>query len=93
MSLDVSRMLDGDLAGEELKATLDAVAADRTRRDRYTLYGLTGDVLRGNSTPDDGFSMRIFDRMRARGFATPRQRPRLTRGEKLRMALLAMAPG
>ena len=67
MSLVVSRMLDGDLAGEELKATLDGVAADRNQRDRYTLYGLTGDVLRGNSTPDDGFSRRIFDRMRAEG--------------------------
>ena len=67
MSLDVSRMLDGDLAGDELKAALAAVARDPNQRDRYTLYGLTGDVLRGNSTPDDGFSMRIFDRMRAEG--------------------------
>jgi len=67
MSLDVSRMLDGDLAGAELKAGLAAVARDPNQRDRYTLYGLTGDVLRGNSTPDDGFSMRIFERMRAEG--------------------------
>ena len=67
MSLDVSRMLDGDLAGDELKAGLAAVARDANQRDRYTLYGLTGDVLRGNSTPDDGFSMRIFERMRAEG--------------------------
>jgi phytoene synthase len=36
---------------------------------------------------------RLFDRLRARGFATPRRRPRLSRGEKLRMALLALAPG
>lgn len=34
---------------------------------------------------------RLFDRMRARGFARPRPRPRLTRGEKFRMALLALA--
>jgi hypothetical protein len=27
------------------------------------VYGLIGDVLRGNSTPDDGFSIRIFQRM------------------------------
>ena len=65
MSLDVSRMLDGDLEGEELSAALPKVAGDREQRDRYTLYGLVGDVLRGNSTPDDGFSKRIFDRMRA----------------------------
>ncbi|WP_328729094.1 squalene/phytoene synthase family protein [Falsiroseomonas algicola] len=34
----------------------------------------------------------LFDRMQARGFAHPRVRPRLSRGEKLRMALLAMKP-
>jgi len=67
MSLDVSRILDGDLAGDEMKATLAVIAADADQRDRYTLYGLVGDVLRGNSTPDDGFSMRIFERMRAEG--------------------------
>ena len=67
MSLDVSRILDGDVPADELNATLTAVAEDRDQRDRYTLYGLIGDVLRGNSTPDDGFSMRIFERMRAEG--------------------------
>jgi negative regulator of sigma E activity len=65
MSLDVSRMLDGDLTGDALRTTLAEVGEDAGQRDRYTLYGLVGDVLRGNSTPDDGFSMRIFERMRA----------------------------
>ena len=67
MTLDVSRILDGDLTADELNATLTAVATDPVQRDRYTVYGLIGDVLRGNSTPDDGFSMRIFERMRAEG--------------------------
>lgn len=35
---------------------------------------------------------RLLDRMLAQGFDAPRARPRLTRGEKLRMALVAMAP-
>jgi phytoene synthase len=35
---------------------------------------------------------RLLDRMIAAGFAAPRARPRLTRGEKLRMAIIAMAP-
>jgi negative regulator of sigma E activity len=60
-------MLDGDLSADELKAALAAAAGDRHQRDRYTLYALVGDVLRGNSTPDDGFSKRIFERMRAEG--------------------------
>ena len=65
MSLDVSRMLDGDLQGGELERALREIVADPARRDHYTIYGLVGDVLRGNSTPDDGFSIRIFERMRA----------------------------
>lgn len=67
MSLKTSRMLDGDLTQDEVKSCLAATATDSERRDRYTLYGLVGDALRGNSTPDDGFSMRIFERMHAEG--------------------------
>ena len=67
MSLEASRLLDADLDAAEVKRTLESVAADAAQRDRYTIYGLVGDVLRGNSTPDDGFSMRIFERMRAEG--------------------------
>jgi negative regulator of sigma E activity len=64
MSLNVSLLLDGQLAAEEVKAALDEAVADPLLRDRYTVYGLVGDVLRGNSTPDDGYSERIFERMR-----------------------------
>ena len=67
MTLKVSLLLDGQLAPGEVKAALDETAADARLRDRYTLYGLVGDVLRGNSTPDDGFSERIFQRMRRQG--------------------------
>jgi phytoene synthase len=35
---------------------------------------------------------RLLDRMLEAGFAPPRRRARLTRGERLRMALLALAP-
>ena len=64
MSLKVSLLLDGQLAPGEANAALDEIAADAALRDRYTVYGLVGDALRGNSTPDDGFSQRIFERMR-----------------------------
>jgi len=69
MSLKVSLLLDDQLAPAEVKAALDETAADPRLRDRYTLYGLIGDALRGNSTPDDGFSARIFERMRREGTA------------------------
>ena len=64
MSLKVSLLLDCQLAPGEAKAALDEITADAALRDRYTVFGLVGDALRGNSTPDDGFSQRIFERMR-----------------------------
>ncbi len=64
MVLDVSRMLDGELDRASLKAVLDDVAADALLRDRYAVYGLIGDALRGNCTPDDGFTQRILARMK-----------------------------
>ena len=65
MTLDVSKLLDGQLEAEDAQHTLEQTAAQPVLRDRYTIYGLVGDVLRGNSTPDDGFSVRILQRMQA----------------------------
>ncbi|MEO8157216.1 MAG: RseA family anti-sigma factor [Betaproteobacteria bacterium] len=67
MSLKVSLLLDGQLAAAEVKPALVEAVKDAGLRDRYTVFGLIGDVLRGNSTPDDGYSQRIFDRMRREG--------------------------
>jgi negative regulator of sigma E activity len=64
MSLEVSQMLDGELDGALLKRVLDAMVADAQRRDRYNVYGLISDALRGNSTPDDRFTQRILARIR-----------------------------
>ena len=64
MSLKVSLLLDGQLEPAEVKPALEELAADAALRDRYTLYGLAGSALRGNPTPDDGFSLRIFERMK-----------------------------
>jgi len=64
MSLRVSLLLDGQLEAGEVKPALEELAAAPALRDRYTLYGLAGDALRGNATPDDGFSIRLFDRMK-----------------------------
>ena len=64
MSQKVSELLDGQLAPGEVKAALEETAADPALRDRYTVYGLIGDALRGNSTPDDAYSARIFERLK-----------------------------
>ncbi len=64
MSVKISRLLDGDLPEQETAEALDAMAADADQRDRFTIYRLIGDTLRGNSTPDDGYSKRIFERIK-----------------------------
>ena len=67
MSEKVSLLLDGELGPGDTKAALDEITAEPRLRDRYTIYGLLGDALRGNSTPDDGFSRRIFERINREG--------------------------
>jgi negative regulator of sigma E activity len=67
MSLKVSLLLDSQLTQSEAKAALGEIVVDPRLRDRYTIYALVGDALRGNSTPDDGFSARIFERMGREG--------------------------
>ena len=67
MTLKVSQILDGQLDGPLVKPMLDEIVADPNLRDRYTIYGLIGDALRGNGTPDDGFTRRILDRMKREG--------------------------
>jgi negative regulator of sigma E activity len=67
MSLNVSQLLDGQLDDAAVKPVLDEVAGDAAMRDRFTIYGLIGDALRGNSTPDDGFTRRILERLRREG--------------------------
>jgi negative regulator of sigma E activity len=64
MSLKVSRLLDGDLTQEETAEALNSVASDANERDRVTVYTLIGDTLRGNSTPDDGYTKRILERIK-----------------------------
>jgi negative regulator of sigma E activity len=73
MTLNVSRLLDGQLDAAAVKPVLDEVTADARLRDRYTVYGLIGDALRGNGTPDDGFTQRILARMRREGVLPDRR--------------------
>lgn len=67
MSRKVSQLLDGQLSAEEAQSALAELAADPAQRDRYTVYALIGDVLRGNPTPDDAYTHRILERLRQEG--------------------------
>jgi negative regulator of sigma E activity len=67
MSKKVSELMNGQLDSRETQDALSEISNDADLRDRFTLYGLIGDVLRGNSTPDDGYSRRIFERIKLEG--------------------------
>lgn len=54
--------LGGNVGTSNEYTTTAYELAQRARGNRQ--HCLVADVLRGNSTPDDGFSLRIFERMR-----------------------------
>ena len=64
MSQKVSLLLDSQLDPDDVAKVLNDLGADTALRDRFTVYGLVGDAMRGVNVPDDGFSKRIFARLR-----------------------------
>ena len=67
MSQKVSLLLDSQLDAEDVARALKELDGDDVLRDRFTIYGLIGDAMRGVNVLDDGFSKRIFERMRREG--------------------------
>ena len=67
MSKTVSELMNGQLDAAQTRDALAELASSAQARESFTLYGLIGDVLRGNSTPDDGYSHRIFERIKREG--------------------------
>jgi negative regulator of sigma E activity len=67
MSQKVSLLLDSQLDTEDVARVLKELGADDALRDRFTIYGLVGDAMRGVNVLDDGFSKRIFARLRREG--------------------------
>ena len=67
MSQKVSLLLDSQLDAVDVATVLKEFAADEVLRDRFTIYALVGDAMRGVNVPDDGFSRRIFARLRREG--------------------------
>jgi negative regulator of sigma E activity len=67
MSQKVSLLLDNQLDAEDVARVLKHLGTDDVLRDRFTIYGLVGDAMRGVNVLDDGFSKRIFARLRREG--------------------------
>ena len=64
MSEKVSLLLDSQLERDDVVRVLNDLSKDDALRDRFTIYALVGDAMRGVNVPDDGFSKRIFARLR-----------------------------
>jgi len=60
----ISKLLDGQADAAEARLAVDSFARGEAERDRWSVYSLIGDAVRGNPTPDDGFSRRILERLR-----------------------------
>lgn len=67
MSQKVSLLLDSQLDADDVAQVLNDLGTDDALRDRFSVYGLVGDAMRGVNVPDDGFSTRIFARLRREG--------------------------
>ena len=67
MSQKVSLLLDSQLDANDVAQVLNDLGADDALRDRFSIYALVGDTMRGVNVPDDGFSTRIFVRLRREG--------------------------
>ena len=61
---EASRLLDGDLTGEELTALLERLKHDAALRDEVAAQQLLRDGLAGLRTLDDGYTLRILARLR-----------------------------
>jgi negative regulator of sigma E activity len=66
----ISALIDGEIAPDELGATLARLHSEADARDDVTVYQLIADALAGHRALDDGFTVRILARLaahRARG--------------------------
>jgi negative regulator of sigma E activity len=60
----LSRFLDSDLDAHECAALLDRLRTDAAARDRLTVLQLVRDAVTGVRALDDGYTLRILERVR-----------------------------
>ena len=59
----VSDLLDNEISAGDFDRAYDALLGDALLRDRLTIFQLIGDSLRGRTVPDDGYTLRILERL------------------------------
>jgi len=61
---EISAYMDSDLVAEETDALVDSLRYELDARNDWFLYHLTGEAIRGQTTIDDGFSIRILAKLK-----------------------------
>lgn len=64
LSTQVSRFLDSDLSAAECAQLLERLRADPVARDQLTVLQLVRDAAAGVRALDDGYTLRILQRLR-----------------------------
>ena len=64
LSTQVSRFLDSDLSAAECAQLLERLRTDPVARDQLTVLQLVRDAAAGVRALDDGYTLRILQRLR-----------------------------
>ena len=59
----VAQLLDDEMSAADFDRAYPALLDDPALRDRLSTLQLIGDSLRGRTVPDDGYTLRILERL------------------------------
>ena len=63
MKENLSMYIDSELVTDKAENFFVDFRDDTDFRDNWFYYHFLGDIMRGQSTPDDGFSLRIIEKL------------------------------
>lgn len=60
----ISELFDNEIEPNRLLAVVGSVEHDPSMRERWTVFTMISDAMAGVPWPDDGYSLRLFERLR-----------------------------
>lgn len=60
----ISELFDNEIEPNQLLAVVGDFEHDPTMRERWTVFAMISDAMAGVPWPDDGYSLRVFERLR-----------------------------
>jgi negative regulator of sigma E activity len=63
MNEKLSLLMDSEIEANEISPLLDLLKSNADARDQWAVMQMIGDATRGLVIADDGFSLRIFDKL------------------------------